>query len=1618
MKIREWMKKRTGRKGYAAAGILCLAAAILALSFGPGLWTQAEALPMGSDGEMMDFTVEADGSFAVDSEMQLKALGSATAAQTEGKTFVLTEDIEMKEIDSAAVGTFAGILDGQGHVIAIQEISIHDSTTDPSEGVSQGVLFGTVSGTIQNLIVDVQDEEASYTRTSDAGVEQDGTPTVRTTDAAPRYQLNLNETVSELDGEGTDTAKYDAYLDLQYGKNYTEVYLDENMTEVEEGTPGAVKYKKYESNAEVSTETAYQAAGSSVEDSFGILCGTLAENGRILQVSLNGSEVRVEQTGKEHSASVAQVDRTPHYYYYEIGQMDKVEAADVETDPVSLGVMKDDPGESSEEAANATVSQILRLSAAVPGGVLADERGNYSIRYRLTVSPEAGGTLENVTIAINGLEAESVSWSGGGTTGSGESFSLGEVIADTEVICTVTGNLGSSGDEIEKNLGFTAKADVGEQTVAAKVENVGTTIRSGAAIDADIKVENPDVREGVLNLSVSAEEGKPNDGKATITYTVTVQNNSTRILEGVTVAYPSDATYSGDLSEETVGDDNTVTRSDTLNGDRNWTVKFTREVREGDDTSASFRAWATLSTGGAQQTVSTGSVTSTANITGPSQESGTEALRKGASTGNVRNAAAASKAPGDSGALAGGTLILTVQNPKNAIRGEQIEYDLTLTAPAGQQVTLTSDQELYWDGMGTSYTYTVIGTGEAQEIQAAITAPADGDEFTCRFSAKTDGGYATSVAETKTGLLDGREISDSGSNESIAGRGLLLEVSAAQEAAGTSGDAQIVYTVQTTVPNLTGTLTLQALDENGSPVSGTWTNETSTTEGDAYETPGTSRTSIVKFTRTVSDPEGLTEKIGTSFRAVYTQTNGNVLTARTEKLETTVYRSSVSLQDADDALEVSLTRTGTNSFTLTLTNSGTGPVAIKKDCLTGWDLATENGWLEESYEVNSGTSYKGGIFSEDAGYYILAGTASESAQKTVTLTRSVAEPAEDPVTVTITGVRLTVTKIATYTYRKETTGRPTGAPVESGTVRSAIDLAAGALAGKTEAGSSIEACRQEIHLTGATTTDNDAKLTLGGISGRSDGSDYKDLYVKGSVSGGSDGAKGLVSGAAADTALTYAVVAEAAELEDLGAGLTLEAGTLRLGSDGAPEESWDAWTSFELYDKADADKSETAFDLGWLVKKREAGDEGLFDYNNPSATSASPKVTVSLHSGAAVTKQPLDFTVVYRARKMLADSIYTQYISGLEEKNTFDLEASGYYQLVSAYATDGYYHYVQSYGTTGDDGTVSYTTVYPYTTERPVFYDETEGATPWSVEREDTGLEDQIVLQLTPNGWTVNDLKVWYGEEGGKPAEISDSKARFEFQEEAVIITAVPELNEKIYEEFTSPEFTSKDREPLPGPTLTDENYYDAEGNTVTSEWSKTNSYESGGSLTMTERASGCDYTYQFSEESPMTEEGSIWTTAGDGVWRTTDTVGAGLSEGWESVGSDFKIPIPEVTEDSVKYLYILVSRENYPDTVYCYGPVNIVPAASGEPQFYYNYYQNDAGDWEGDPIEDNDPIVAGDTLVINVKASDNLKTAEYRLAENELPQSELADTERWTEYTEPVAIEKEGEWAACYLYV
>lgn len=295
-KVRELLNTR--RRKLVAGGVSCFVAAALILSLTSELGVQAEEITIGAQPVTFNTeVVEGNTVYLVESAEQLQMLGKATGTETEGKIFRLKNDITVTSVTSPATGTFAGIFDGNGHVILYSDIDITVTDVEPtSESKVQGVLFGKVSGTVQNLIIDVEDEDAAYTRnTKNEAVGMAG---------EPEYEEDPIIDVTDGTVSGLDEQEWPAVQNLlskgtleENGKTYRV------HTEAEDGQITTV----YSENLNPGT------------DYFGLLCGE--NTGTVTEVYVTGKDMsitRTEEASKEHSKYV-QSGKGNVTYYYEQG---------------------------------------------------------------------------------------------------------------------------------------------------------------------------------------------------------------------------------------------------------------------------------------------------------------------------------------------------------------------------------------------------------------------------------------------------------------------------------------------------------------------------------------------------------------------------------------------------------------------------------------------------------------------------------------------------------------------------------------------------------------------------------------------------------------------------------------------------------------------------------------------------------------------------------------------------------------------------------------------------------------------------------------------------------------------------------------------------------------------------------------------------------------------------------------------------------------------------------------------------------------------------------------------------------------------------------------------------
>lgn len=512
MKSREQKKKWTGKKHvwYGAAGLFCLAAAVLILTFGNGIGAKAEER---TDYAIGDLKPGADGIYSITTVEQLLALGNATEEQTADKNFKLAKDLDISSITTAAVGTFAGTFDGDGYVIVIRSLQIKDSTPGTA---AQGVLFGTVTGTVKNVVVDVKDENASYTRISDAGYTESSPETESWTDDSGKK----SDTEPVLYGEKADEKSLVSELDDasgKQGKAYEEIknYADTNDGKKTEWT---------KINTTVTSKNA-KAAG---EDRFGMICGELSKGGSIEKILVNGKDLNVTQEASKHEdAVVTTTGTTTKTVTYT--REKNYEFTDADDETVTLDASVFYVEEVTKTGTNDEVKARFSIEASAPDSVAAIESDNEytcSVEYTVTVKSLDGQSHEvAVTPEATGLTGGK--WTLKDDTPVDESVTVTAQTAEgTEVVFLYEGTYEDGSASLSAN--FRASETVGNQAVAAKISGVITTVQKpseGNEEDSSSEttyepVENVTINEKELNITVSAPAVTGAvDGNAQIVYT-------------------------------------------------------------------------------------------------------------------------------------------------------------------------------------------------------------------------------------------------------------------------------------------------------------------------------------------------------------------------------------------------------------------------------------------------------------------------------------------------------------------------------------------------------------------------------------------------------------------------------------------------------------------------------------------------------------------------------------------------------------------------------------------------------------------------------------------------------------------------------------------------------------------------------------------------------------------------------------------------------------------------------------------------------------------------------------------------------------------------------------------
>lgn len=1725
--ITTWIRKKKVR--YAAAGTLCLAAAIGILVLGLGIGSRAAetSVTLGDLNVNFDTITESEETvYLVENTEQMSKLGQASAKQTNDKTFRLKQDLDIG-IKSAATGTFAGTFDGDGHVIKINQLNITDITPGTeAQGVSQGALFGTVSGTVENLIIDVTDENASYERISDAGVKENESSKTETK-PAQQFDLDDDETVSEF---STDDRKK-AYEAIRFTDAYETVYLDKDGNECKNGDTGATEYRKYISNATSSTTTTYEVNDATQTDIIGILCGSIGQSGTVEQVYLNGNSVTVIQAGKTYPKSTTTSTVTPYAYYYRVDSENRIEAQRMEPDTIGLEIPAVTQN-SSATATNQELGQLLSMVVSAPSAVATDKNGAYTINYTISLS-SVSGTISKVTMKS--------SLTGGTFKGLDSNSAVTNLTkAGTTLTYTYNGNITAS-DSVTPVFTALIEDAASGQTVPA------TAKASTSIIDGRYSLYTETGNSHPLELTASSPKGvllnDASAASATTTFDVTVRNTGKEAMKDVQIHYGSDVTpvSSDAISIDLTG--KTVTIKNGLAANKEQTVQFTKIVSFGNPNSvtisANFSASATLA--------ATKSQVITVGVEGTTDAYKTE--------GTVEDKKTIKRSYNNDGVYATAStqeMLMSEELPKkitykitaqNKNLGEKIAK-LTISSVGTNGKFSVKAEENKELGTGASYsvstdeqTVEVTNLAKGKTITVYYTetlTPVTGDTYTEKFSVKTDENN-----EQKTIELSPKIKVYRGTNTS-SDADLKAEVNGPQKSVRSHKDAQLSYSMKiskksindlvlttTDIGKWTGNIISGRGSQNknsvaASPTTGeitynladmdndTWAEtftfsseskkwiypdmslETNLTAGTAksssakqailtggeislkaeapamvlreasgdtyviYKLAPTWKTGVsgttkltasvaggfgtlaenakaakatTEYTVSGNDPVYFARKVGSGDANISTSftmtcTSGDVVyRAQTAAVSTEIKAASDQMKPVEKTVgSLKATLTGTPSFltdgqkmtlTLTLQNiSDTQKDDISDNAhlvyvdTTGW-----NGWTVVSGQDWSGKdTYIVNASSGDTNSVPIDTTYKTTVLKpgtSIVLTKTIGNrPATGKESLTLTGADIYMEDTPSYTYIAKFSEKPqvtNPKPQETESkeqLEAGQNLTVGALAGKSKG--TIKNIRQNMMLTATkNTAENKGTLILGGVTGELSGA-ITYLYMTGSAKTSTDSAKtGLVTGAiSGGSSLEYAVIPSADSVDELGITDTDEdTSTVRTGMDARPGDNWKCWKTYSYYENENSAEMGTYFDLSWLVKAQES-DEDIFTL---AETAANEKIAIDVAETQKMTDQPLQYLAVYQARKTLADDAYQRYSS---EESNLALKKSGYYQPVTIYATDGYYQYVQNYETitidpdTGES-VKNYKTYYPYDKNiKPEFFDEEN----WKVVRTDGTLEDTIQAMLKK---VDSKLQVYYGDKGSEKAEISSNIVSFPFTSYTITIKAVPVLDGRIYEESREHTFTEKNRSQLPAPLLYSTGYYDHTGKALEKAFKSESSYEANGTFLARPQtgADGCTYEYAFTDEQKgsewqgMDENNLSWTTESiedlDGLWKPAK----------EGV-----IDLPG--EKGLKHLYIRVTRENYPTTIYYFGTLTLTSAASVEAKMYYQYK-------DGEEIPDEEKILPGDTLVLNFNKQAAMTKARYLILNKPLSnEAGLWIRNDWKTYTGPVQITNEEDAAACYLYV
>ncbi|MBR5509419.1 MAG: chitobiase/beta-hexosaminidase C-terminal domain-containing protein [Lachnospiraceae bacterium] len=508
----------------------------------------------------------------------------------------------------------------------------------------------------------------------------------------------------------------------------------------------------------------------------------------------------------------------------------------------------------------------------------------------------------------------------------------------------------------------------------------------------------------------------------------------------------------------------------------------------------------------------------------------------------------------------------------------------------------------------------------------------------------------------------------------------------------------------------------------------------------------------------------------------------------------------------------------------------------------------------------------------------------------------------------------------------------------------------------------ITEIKQDVDLIGNAASgaepENGALIKTGGIAGNAVSGALSDLYLLGTADG--------------NAAYT-------------GEGSVTVSDSVNSSSGTKPDNSrWSAYTRYES-DGSGGSTAKTYFDLAWLVKK-ESANETYFTYDTP----AQDKVNVTISSHSPVSS----YAIAYNARKAITDaSEDTIYLTANTGANpALDLGSSGFYRILSAYATDGYYHYCTDAKALEDAAFV-----YPYDTKgyKDIFFDST---LTWDTK----SIDNKIVVKVFPT--SALGMDVYYEKNGnGIPSNAAnkltidaEGKILLDFTEEQVSYRLVLVADGRIYLTSEQKSFDSSDRKPLPKPVVTYQSGYKMSGIEEYQPFTSGIVLQSGQKLKISMENDVSNYNFQYLL-SPAVLGAEV-------DWDEDDGRYIGMNAALLSGAQNYNGTV-SLSDNGTYYLYVKVSRKNYKDAIYRYGQLTVTDAVELTSSIYYT--KNDLSD-----IQNEGVVVDGDLMKLQCRGD------SYDL-KYEISSSHKTDNFTWTSYEKDsfIPLKQEGK-PAVYVYV